>query len=156
MTAPSNPTVTDLLAPLADVDDRGVHFEDSFVSWRDHIQAGAELAAALRARLDPGRPPHVGVLLRQHPVLLGACWSRPALPGMVPVGLNPIRRGAALARDVAHADCQLVLADSASAASSTGSSYIDVESPQWAAEVGGAPRRAGDVRRPPTPTTCSC
>jgi fatty-acyl-CoA synthase len=57
-----------------------------------------------------------------------------ALTGIVPVGLNPVRRGAALARDVTHADCQLVLADSASA-TALDVDYIDVESPQWAAEV---------------------
>ena len=33
------------------------------------------------------------------------------LSGLVLVGLNPVRRGAALDRDVAHADCQLVLSD---------------------------------------------
>src|SRR6187549_1400230 len=104
------PTVTDLLTPLVEVDGRGVHF----TSWRDHIRHGAAIAAALKARLDPERPPHVGVLLQNTPffsaVLVGA-----ALTGIVPVGLNPVRRGAALTRDVTHADCQVVLADSASA-----------------------------------------
>ena len=56
-------TVTTLLAPLADIDDRGVYFEDSFTSWRDHLRHGAALAATLRGRLAPSRPPHVGVLL---------------------------------------------------------------------------------------------
>jgi fatty-acyl-CoA synthase len=60
-------TVTGLLAALAEVDDRGVYFEDSFISWRDHLAAGARLGAALRARLDPGKPPHVGVLLGNTP-----------------------------------------------------------------------------------------
>ncbi|MDT5140718.1 MAG: fatty-acyl-CoA synthase, partial [Mycobacterium sp.] len=27
------PTVADLLAPLVDIDDSGVYFEDSFVNW---------------------------------------------------------------------------------------------------------------------------
>jgi len=61
------PTVTGLLAPLVEVDDRGVYFEDSFTSWRDHIRQGAAIAAALKARLDPERPPHVGVLLQNTP-----------------------------------------------------------------------------------------
>ncbi|MEY2518182.1 MAG: fatty-acyl-CoA synthase, partial [bacterium] len=57
---PPDPTVTNLLVPLAEIDDRGVYFEDSFTSWRDHLQHGAAIAAALRGRLDPSRPPHVG------------------------------------------------------------------------------------------------
>ena len=73
------------------------------------------MAAALRARLDPDRPPHVGVLLGNTP-FFSALLVAAALAGIVPVGLNPTRRGAALARDIAHADCQLVLADSTSAA----------------------------------------
>jgi fatty-acyl-CoA synthase len=127
------PTVTDLLAPLVDVAERGVYFEDSFTSWREHIRHGAAIAAALRARLDPGKPPHVGVLLQNTP-FFSAVLVAAATTGIVPVGLNPVRRGAALARDVTHADCQVVLADSAS---STGldMDYIDVDSPQWAAEV---------------------
>jgi len=127
------PTITDLVTPLVEVDDRGVYFEDSFTSWRDHIRHGAAIAAALQARLDPDRPPHVGVLLQNTP-FFSAVLVAAALRGIVPVGLNPVRRGAALARDVTHADCQLVLADSAS---TTGLDvdYIDVDSPQWAAEV---------------------
>jgi fatty-acyl-CoA synthase len=130
------PTVTSLLTPLVDVDDRGVYFEDSFTSWRAHIQHGAAVAAALHARLDAARPPHVGVVLQNTP-FFSAVLVAAALSGIVPVGLNPIRRGAALARDVRHADCQLVLADSASAAILDGIDHIDVDSAQWAAEVSG-------------------
>lgn len=64
---PTHPTVTELLLPLSEIDDRGVYFEDSFTSWRDHIRHGAAIAAALRERLDPARPPHVGVLLQNTP-----------------------------------------------------------------------------------------
>lgn len=128
------PTVTDLLTPLVDVDDRGVYFEDSFVTWRDHIQHGAAVAAALKARLDPSRPPHVGVLLQNTP-FFSAVLVAAALTGIVPVGLNPVRRGAALQRDVSHGDCQLVLADSASAAALGEVEHINVDSPEWANEV---------------------
>ena len=128
------PTVTDLLTPLVDVDDRGVYFEDSFVTWRDHIQHGAAVAAALKARLDPSRPPHVGVLLQNTP-FFSAVLVAAALTGIVPVGLNPVRRGAALQRDVSHGDCQLVLADSASAAALGEVEHIDVDSAQWEKEV---------------------
>ena len=138
------PTVTGLLTPLVGVHDRGVYFadeplgrrgdnRDSFISWRAHIGHGAAIAAALKARLDPERPPHVGVLLQNTPVF-SAVLVAAALTGIVPVGLNPVRRGAALARDVTHADCQVVLADSASA-TALDVDYIDIGSPQWAAEV---------------------
>lgn len=127
------PTVASLVTPLVDVDDRGVYFEDSFTSWREHIQQGAAVAAALQARLDPDRPPHVGVLLQNTP-FFSSLLIAAALAGIVPVGLNPIRRGAALDRDVRHADCQLVLADSALSAGLGETSYIDVDSAEWTAE----------------------
>jgi fatty-acyl-CoA synthase len=130
------PTVASLLTPLVDVDDRGVCFESSFTSWRDHIRNGAAVGAALRARLDPTRPPHVGVLMQNTPVF-SAVLVAAGLSGIVPVGLNPVRRGAALERDISHADCQLVLADSASAAVLQGVDHIDVDSPDWAEEVDG-------------------
>ncbi|HET7668580.1 MAG TPA: long-chain-fatty-acid--CoA ligase FadD17 [Mycobacterium sp.] len=129
------PTVSGLLTPLTDVDDRGVYFEGSFTSWHDHIRHGAAIAAALRAHLDPDKPPHVGVLLQNTP-FFSAVLVAAALTGIVPVGLNPVRRGAALARDVAHAECQFVLADSASA-TALESDYIDVDSSEWGAEVAG-------------------
>ncbi|HEX7322539.1 MAG TPA: long-chain-fatty-acid--CoA ligase FadD17 [Mycobacterium sp.] len=129
-------TVTKLLAPLGDVGDRGVYFEDSFVSWRDHIRAAAALGAALHARLDPARPPHIGVLLGNTP-LFSEVLVAAALTGLVPVGLNPTRRGAALSRDIEHADCQLLLTD----ASAEGIDIprvvevVDVESASWATEL---------------------
>lgn len=128
------PTVTDLLKPLVDIDDRGVYFEDSFTSWRDHLAHGAAVAAALRERLDPARPPHVGVLLENTP-FFSAVLVAAGMTGIVPVGLNPVRRGAALTRDIEHADCQLVLADSPSAAVLDDIAHIDVDSADWADEV---------------------
>ncbi|MCV7303172.1 AMP-binding protein [Mycobacterium barrassiae] len=128
------PTVTSLITPLVDVDDRGVYFEDAFIPWREHIRHGAAVAAALRARMDPDRPPHVGVLLQNTPFFSSVLVAA-GLTGIVPVGLNPVRRGAALQRDINHADCQVVLADSASAAVVGDIDHIDVDSPEWAAEV---------------------
>ena len=139
------PTVIDLLTPLVDIDDRGVYFEDTFTSWRDHVQHGAAVATALRARLDPARPPHVGVLLQNTP-FFSAVLVAAGLSGIVPVGLNPVRRGAALARDVTHADCQVVLADSASASVLGDMNYIDVDSLQWAAEVAAARDAPAEAR----------
>ncbi|KZS67131.1 long-chain-fatty-acid--CoA ligase FadD17 [Mycobacterium pseudokansasii] len=130
----TDPTVTQLLVPLAEIADRGVYFEDSFTSWRDHLRHGAAIAAALRDRLDPGSPPHVGVLLQNTP-FFSAMLVAAGMSGIVPVGLNPVRRGAALARDIRHADCQLVLADSESAASLGDLDHVNVDSAGWADEV---------------------
>jgi fatty-acyl-CoA synthase len=137
-------TVTDLLVRLADVDDRGIHADDgSYSTWRQHIQAAADLAAALKARLDPAKPPHVGVLLGNTP-FFSSLLVAAALSGLVPVGLNPTRRGEALARDIQTADCQLVLADGDNVGPETygagfapdGMAVIDVGTPAWADEIG--------------------
>lgn len=143
----SQPTVTGLLTPLADVDDRGVFAVEgngqSFVSWRRHLQDGAALAAALRARLDPDKPPHVGVLLGNTP-FFATMLVAAAVGGLVPVGLNPTRRGAALQRDIDHADCQLVLADRDN--TQPGVDAIDVQSSSWLDEL--ASHRGAPVEFP--------
>lgn len=132
MTEELSPTVGELLAPLVDVTDRGVYEGDSFVNWRDHLRAGAQLAAALKARLDPARPPHVGVLLG-NTTFFSSVLVAAGLTGLVPVGLNPTRRGDAFARDIARADCQLVLTDDPTLVPA-GVEVVDVESQGWAAE----------------------
>ncbi len=142
MTEPvsDEPTVTDLLVRLADVEDRGIHADDgSYSSWRQHIQDAADLAAALKARLDPGRPPHIGVLLGNTP-FFSSLLVAAAMAGLVPVGLNPTRRGEALRRDIETADCQLVLADGeldtyGAGFAPEGMAVIDVGSPAWADEL---------------------
>jgi len=145
------PTVSTLLAALRDVGDRGLYFEDSFTSWRDHLRTAAAVGAALRARLDPSRPPHVGVLLQNTP-MHSTVLAAAALSGFVSVGLNPVRRGAALARDIARADCQVVLSEesfeAAYADALAGVDHIDVDAPSWAAEVA---RHSGGEIPFPTP-----
>ena len=131
---PDDLTVTKLLVPLTEIDDRGIYFEDSFTSWRDHLRHGAAIAAALRERLDPNRPPHVGVLLENTP-FFSAMLVAAGMSGIVPVGLNPVRRGAALQRDIDRADCQLVLADTKSAETLDDIEHLNVDSPEWADEV---------------------
>lgn len=127
-------TVTKLLAPLTEIDDRGIYFEDTFTSWRDHLRHGAAIAAALGERLDPARPPHVGVLLENTP-FFSAMLVAAGMSGIVPVGLNPVRRGEALQRDIARADCQLVLADSKSAETLGDIEHLNVDSREWTDEV---------------------
>ncbi|HXB37963.1 MAG TPA: AMP-binding protein, partial [Acidimicrobiales bacterium] len=73
--------------------------------------AEAERFAALfRARLDPGRPPHVGVLLDNTPDYVFALCGA-ALSGSVVAGLNYTRHGEHLARDIVHTDLQLVVTE---------------------------------------------
>jgi fatty-acyl-CoA synthase len=75
------------------------------------LLAEAERFAALfRARLDPGRPPHVGVLLDNTPDYVFALCGA-ALSGSVVAGLNSTRYGEHLARDIVHTDLQLVLTE---------------------------------------------
>ena len=142
LSEPAPPTVTGLLGPLAAVDDRGIHAEDgSFATWRQHIARGADLAALLRARLNPQLPPHVGVLLGNTP-LFSALLVAAGLSGLVLVGLNPTRRGPALRRDISHADCQLVLADEPPDTYGNdfcppGVTVLDVTSASWAEELDG-------------------
>lgn len=143
-------TVGGLLSALTEVDDQGVLWVDadtgsvSFVSWRNHIRDGAALASVLRTRLDPDRPPHIGVLLGNTPFFATVLVAA-ALSGIVPVGLNPIRRGEALARDIAHSDCQLVLADRSAPDDSAREpiAALDVETGEFADEL--AAHRGADV-----------
>ncbi|ASR04747.1 AMP-binding protein [Gordonia rubripertincta] len=101
-------TVAGLLADLSDVADRGVYFEESFTPWARHLHDAAVRAGVLRDWLSPDRPPHVGVLLT-NTAEFAALFAAAARHGFVLVGLNTTRRGAALAADVARADCQIVL-----------------------------------------------
>ena len=99
LSGPTELTVTELLVPLAEIDDRGVYFEDTFTSWRDHVAARCRDRGGAARATGPGRPPHVGVLLENTP-FFSAMLVAAGMSGIVPVGLNPVRRGAALARDI--------------------------------------------------------
>jgi fatty-acyl-CoA synthase len=82
------------------------------------------------------------VLLGNTP-LFSSVLVAAALTGLVPVGLNPTRHGAALQRDIEHADCQLVLADTPDPIPD-GVEVVDAQSPAWTAELG--PHRGAPVR----------
>jgi fatty-acyl-CoA synthase len=107
--------VTDLLK--SKVFDEGyaerdfVLFEDERYSWLETYRRSMEMAntfLALREHRDV--PLHVGVLMENCPefifALLGCAFSRAVL-----VGVNTIQRGAALARDINHCDCQILLTE---------------------------------------------
>jgi fatty-acyl-CoA synthase len=70
-------------------------------------QAAAR-AALFGDRHRPGRQPHIGVLLGNTDEFV--FWlSAAALAGAALVGVNPTRRGAELARDIRHAECELLV-----------------------------------------------
>ena len=93
-----------------DGDRPALRFEDDTWTWTAYARGCARRAAYLDAALDPQLPPHTGVLLDnvpEFPMWLGAA----ALAGDVVVGINPTRRGAELARDIRHADCQMIVTE---------------------------------------------
>ncbi|WP_016933365.1 AMP-binding protein, partial [Rhodococcus sp. R1101] len=130
------PTVTELLERLTDVDDRGLRFEETELSWREHVALSRQRAALLQGMLGGPAPKHIGILMDNIPefsLLLGAA----ALSGSVVVGLNTTRRGAALARDITLAECRVVFTEAAHASLLDGMDLgevrvIDVDSPGWA------------------------
>jgi len=102
--------IAELLKDRAADEGVAILFEDETYTWPEYVQACATRAAFLQAELRPGLPPHVGVLLDNTPEYL--MWlGGAALIGAVVVGINPTRRGAELARDITHADCQLVVTE---------------------------------------------
>src|SRR5207248_8675553 len=105
-------TIGDLVRARAGDTHVGLRFEDSAWTWAEVVEVASQRAAFYRARAPSGSPFHIGVLLDNIPefwfTLCGA-----ALAGATVVGINPTRRGAELARDIAHTDCAFVLTESA-------------------------------------------
>jgi fatty-acyl-CoA synthase len=110
MDGPVVSTASDLVRLRADDDGRGLLFEGGEWSWRE-VVAGAAARAALFEQLRLPGPFHIGVLLENTPEYL-ACLMAAALAGATIVGINPTRRGAELATDIRHTDCQLIVTDS--------------------------------------------
>ena len=98
-----------LVLAQAGNDDRALLFEGAEWSWRE-VVAESRRRAAVFAELSDGGPLHLGVLLEntdEYVFILGGA----ALAGAVVVGINPTRRGEALARDIRKTDCRFVLTD---------------------------------------------
>ncbi|WP_106967952.1 AMP-binding protein, partial [Streptomyces aurantiacus] len=90
----------------------GLRFEDLVLSHHQVAAGAAARAALLRDLLSPRREPHIGILLDntpEYPLWLSAA----ALAGVAVAGINPTRRGAELARDIRHTDCQVLLTERA-------------------------------------------
>ncbi|HZQ87755.1 MAG TPA: AMP-binding protein, partial [Acidimicrobiales bacterium] len=104
-------TVAAMLAARAADAHVGLLFGDRAWTWAEVVAASAE-RAAVAAELRRDGPFHIGVLLENGPEYV--FWlGGAALAGAAVVGINPTRRGAELARDVAHTDCQLIVTDTA-------------------------------------------
>jgi fatty-acyl-CoA synthase len=105
-------TIGDLVRARTGDERVGLRFEDSSWTWAEIVDHAVQRAAFFRAHAPADAPFHVGVLLDNVPefwfILCGA-----ALAGATVVGINPTRRGAELARDIAHTDCAFVLTETA-------------------------------------------
>jgi fatty-acyl-CoA synthase len=102
-------TIAELVRARAGDDHPAIVFEDESWSYAEYVTACAERAAVLAELRRPG-PFHVGVLLDNVPEF--AFWlGAAALARAVVVGINPTRRGAELARDITHTECQLLVTE---------------------------------------------
>jgi acyl-CoA synthetase (AMP-forming)/AMP-acid ligase II len=103
------PTIAELVRARAADEHPAIVFEDRSWSYAEYVTACAERAALLDELRRPG-PIHVGVLLDNVPEF--AMWlGAAAVAGAVVVGINPTRRGAELARDITHTECQLLVTE---------------------------------------------
>jgi fatty-acyl-CoA synthase len=108
------PSVADLLIARADDNHPAVVSGDRVWTWTESVAASVARSALLASFGDLG-PPHVGVLLGNVPEYL--FWlGAAALSGAVVVGINPTRRGDALAGDIRRTDCRVLVTDAEGAA----------------------------------------
>ena len=107
-------TVATMLAARAEDDRTGVLEAGGTWTWRQAIAEGATRGALARSLLGDAAP-HIGVLLPNGPEYL--FWlNGAALAGAAVVGVNPTRRGDALAADIRATDCALIVTDAEGAA----------------------------------------
>jgi acyl-CoA synthetase (AMP-forming)/AMP-acid ligase II len=106
------PNVTSLLVRnAARFGDRpALHFGGRSWTHRELLTEAERFAALFRDRLEPGRPPHVGLLLDNTPDYVFALCGA-ALVGAAVAGLNYTRLGEHLAHDITHTDVQLVITE---------------------------------------------
>jgi fatty-acyl-CoA synthase len=102
-------TVAALLVARAEDDRTSVMDGDGRWTWRQAVGEGATRGALARSLIG-GAKPHVGVLLPNGAEYL--FWlNGAALAGAAIVGVNPTRRGEALAADIRATDCALIVTD---------------------------------------------
>ena len=134
-------TVQQLLRERIGDSTPAIKYGEQVWTWQTHLDEAGRHASALIARGDQSRPLHVGTLLGNTPQMLTA-MAAAGLGGYVLCGINNTRRGDALARDIAKADCQILLTDAANARlldglELPGVQVIDVDSPDWGAVLDG-------------------
>jgi len=135
-------TVQQLLRERRGDSGAAMKYRDRVWTWAEHLDEAAQQAAALIRLADPTRPLHVGTLLGNTPATLNA-MAAAGLGGYVLCGVNTTRRGDGLARDIALADCQLLLTDSLhrpllDGLTLAGVRVLDVDSAEWASLRAGA------------------
>ena len=138
--------IAELVRQRSADDNVAVRFLEQSWTYREWVQCCADRAAMWSSICDPSSPPHIGVLLDNVPdftMWLGAA----ALCGATVVGINPTRRGAQLAHDIRHTECQIVVCESAYRPmfqgldlGPAGDHVLDVDSADYAALIG---RHAG-------------
>ncbi|MCD6639626.1 MAG: AMP-binding protein [Nocardioides sp.] len=133
-------TFADVLRARAGDSRTALVFEDRSWTWDEVVQESAVRAAAL-ADLVPhpeGRQVHVGVLLENVPDFV--FWiGAGALAGAVVVGINASRSGVEIARDVRHADVDVIVTETRLAHLLEGTDHgiaadrvLDIDSPRYA------------------------
>ena len=131
------PTIRDSVLSRASDDSLAMLFEDEQHTYREFTAGCVARAHLLLDRRRAG-PFHVGALLDNGPeysMLLGGA----AVAGAAVVGINPTRQGAELARDIIHADCNIIVTESRHRGLLDGldlgaanGRVLDVDSPEWA------------------------
>ena len=153
------PTIRGLLLARTGDPAPGLRMGERTWTWGeviDHSRVRAGWMQSLTPRDATRERPHVGVLLENVPefvLLLGAA----AFSDAVLVGLNPTRRGAQLARDIAHTDCDVIVTDPTLQGLlddvDVDVDVIDVTSNEWAEQLRGhvaatLPEGPGDPEDP--------
>ncbi len=111
---PAVTTVAALLAARAEDERTGVMDGEDRWTWRQAVREGATRGALANSLFGSGKP-HIGVLLPNGAEYL--FWlNAAALAGAAMVGINPTRRGEALAADVRATDCSMIVTDTEGAA----------------------------------------
>lgn len=103
-------TIASQLRARVGDDHLGYVLDDEQFSW-DQVAQQSVIRASMLESLVRDSPPHIGILLENTPEYLFLAGGASFI-GAAIVGINPTRRGAELARDICHTDCQIIITDS--------------------------------------------
>ena len=129
-------TIFELVASRVGDDRVGLVFEDRTWTWGELVEESLARASLLRESGLAGK--HIGVLLDNLPEYFFLLCAA-ALTSSVVVGANDTRRGEALAGDLRHTDCAVILTDSSKAdllaGVDVGAPVRLVDEPEWIDQV---------------------